>query len=216
MLLKTTNKLFRNKYPYKLVLICAGASWFRGGDMDSVLEQLNKVSLSDDKRAATPYYSAWKNHIKTQDDLDYAFRLQHELKNLPNVDVRVETPWVSIYATTWSEIQDLIKLDNSKVKYICVPPDSVTLTQNTIIMQKMPFDYRITVGKTLQNYSAFVGWAEKNKNLKLTKACKRELNKDRSWGGTHFYITGDNNLLLAKMHLGGSINKVERIIKVQS
>jgi hypothetical protein len=39
------------------------------------------------------------------------------------------------------------------------------------------------------------------------------LGKSRSWGGTHFYITGDNNLLMAKMHLAGAISKVERIIK---
>jgi capsular polysaccharide biosynthesis protein len=52
-----------------------------------------------------------------------------------------------------------------------------------------------------------------NKKCKLTKSCIRELEKQRSWGGSHFYITGNNNLLLAKMHLGGSISKIERIIK---
>jgi hypothetical protein len=80
-------------------------------------------------------------------------------------------------------------------------------------MSKVNFDYKVTLGKTNQECSAFVQWAENNAKLKLTKSCKTELSKNKSWGGTFFYITGDNNLLMAKMHLGGSINKVERIIK---
>jgi hypothetical protein len=69
------------------------------------------------------------------------------------------------------------------------------------------------LGKTTQEHSAFIQWAENNAKLKLTKTCKRELARDYSWGGTYFYVTGENNLLMTKMHLGGSINKVERIIK---
>lgn len=80
-------------------------------------------------------------------------------------------------------------------------------------MPKINFDYKVTIGKTIQEHSAFIQWAEGNAKLKLTKSVKKELSKHRSWGGAYFYLTGDNNLLMAKMHLGGSINKVERIIK---
>jgi hypothetical protein len=211
MLYKTTNRLFRGLYQYKLVIVCAGANWFRGGDMDGVLEQLKKVSILEN--ALKDRLSYHRSNIKTQEDLDYAFKLQSELKKLKDIEVRVETPWISVYTNSKSNVDKLIKLDASKVKYASIPPASTTLGQDTIIMPKMPYDFRITLGKTTQNHSAFIGWAEQNKKLKLTKACKRELSKDRSWGGTHFYITGDNNLLMAKMHLGGSINKVERIIK---
>jgi hypothetical protein len=107
----------------------------------------------------------------------------------------------------------LAKLDSTNVKYICVPPKNSSLTNNTVIMPKMNFDYRVTLGKTMQENTAFITWASTNKKCKLTKSCIRDLGKTRSWGGTHFYITGDNNLLMAKMHLGGSISKVERIIK---
>ena len=214
---KITKKLFRGQYQYKLVITCAGASWFRGGDMDSVLDELKKVTIPTDvskTSSTTPYYTAWRAGIKTQEDLDYAFKLQAHLKKLTDVEVRVESPWISVYTNSKSSIDSIIKLDKTKIKYVSVPPENTLLEQDTIIMPKVGFDYRITMGKTIQNHSAFVGWAETNKKLKLTKACKRELSRDRSWGGTHFYISGDNNLLMAKMHLGGSINKVERIIKV--
>jgi len=206
MLFKTTKRLFRGQYQYKLVLTCAGASWFRGGDWTGTLENLKKIALEDNNR--------WHSKsIKTKEDLDYAFKLQHQLTKLKDLEVRVESPWVTIYTNNKSNIDSLVKIDKEKVKYISVPPDRTSLEQNTIILPKINHDYKITLSKTDREQSAFVQWAEQNPKLKLTKTCKRELLRDRSWGGTYFYVTGENNLLLTKMHLGGSINKVERIIK---
>jgi hypothetical protein len=215
MLYKTTKRLFKGLYQYKLVITCAGASWFRGGDMDSVLNELKKVVISDGTQKSTnpPFYSTWKSSIKTQDDLDYAFKLQTQLKKLKDLDVRVETPWITIYTNNKSHIDTLIKIDQSKIKYVSIPPSNIVLDENTVILPKVDYDYKITMGKTTTENSAFVQWAEGNAKLKLTKSCKKELIKDRSWGGSYFYVTGENNLLMAKMHLGGSINKIERIIK---
>jgi hypothetical protein len=139
--------------------------------------------------------------------------LQNQLAKLTNLEVRIESPWITVYTNDKANIDSLVKIDKEKVKYISVPPEKTVLDENTIILPKVNYDYKITLGKTDQEHSAFIEWAEKNPKLKLTKTCKRELARDRSWGGTYFYITGDNNLLLAKMHLGGSINKIERIIK---
>ena len=207
---KTTTRLFRGKYQYKLVLVCAGASWFRGKNWDTVVNNLKKVDLTAGAVKNVGYKRA---DFKTQEDIDYAFKLQVLLKKLTDVDVRVESPWLSIYSNTKANIDAVIKLDKSKIKYVCIPPDSHSLDSNTVIMPKMNYDYRVTMGKTTQEHSAFIAWAENNTKVKLTKSCKRDLTKTMSWGGSHFYITGENNLLLAKMHLGGSINKVERIVK---
>lgn len=211
MLIKTTKSLFKGTYQYKIVLLCSAAHWFRSGDMDTTLEQLKKVDLSKSKD--THKYSTWYNPIKTQDELDYAFKLQKQLKKLTDIEVRVESPYISVYSNIKSDIDSLSKIDLDKVKYISVPSDTSSLIKDTVIMPKIPHDYRITMGKTTQNYVAFIGWAENNAKLKLTNSCKRDLGKDRSWGGTHFYVTGDNTLLMVKMHLGGSINKIERIVK---
>jgi hypothetical protein len=211
MLFKTTTKLFKGIYQYKLVVVCAGASWFRGGDMTSVLNNLNKIDIH--KVDKTPFYRG-KSNITNQDELDYAFKLQSYLSKLKDIEVRVETPWISIYTNSKADVDSLIKLDSSKIKYICSPPAKTILQENTVIMPKIKYDYKITLGKTTSDQATFVAWAENNSKIKLTKSCKRELSRDRSWGGSHFYVTGDNNLLMAKMHLGGCINKVERIIKV--
>jgi hypothetical protein len=183
--------------------VYAGAQLFRNG-LDQTLDHLTKVDLKKISRSCP---------IKTQENLDYAFRLHNSLSSMTDFDVRVESPWISIYTNSKKDVDILAKLDPVNVKYICVPPKNSSLTNNTVIMPKMNFDYRVTLGKTVQENTAFIAWASTNKKCKLTKSCVRDLGKTRSWGGTHFYITGDNNLLMARMHLAGSISKVERIIK---
>lgn len=208
MQFKTTTKLFRGIYQYKIVLVCSGAQWFRCGDMTTTLEHLKKVNLE------SPKANTWRNiHIKTQEDLDYAFKLQSALSKMSDIDVRVESPWISIYTNNKKHITTLTNLDKNQVKYVSAPPSNSTLASNTIIMPKMNYDFRITLGKTSHEHSAFIAWAESNSKVKLTKSCKLDLLKDRTWGGKHLYVTGDNNLLMVKMQLGDSIAKIERIIK---
>jgi hypothetical protein len=209
---KLTKKLFYGTYQYKIVLVCAGASLFRTNDLDAVLENLKQVKKDfneDDK------YLIFKNRnfIRTKEDLDYALKLRHELSLLTDFDLRIESPWVNVYTNSKSAVDTLSKIDKSKVKYISEPPADSPLAVNTIILPKINFDYRVTIGRSSQDCTAFVSWASTNSKLKLTKSCTKALLKPRSWGGSYFYITGDNNLLMAKMHLGGCISKVERIIK---
>jgi len=201
---KSTTKLFRNKYQYKVVLVSSFASSFRSGDMEKTLQLLQKNSPS----------TVWRANkvVKNKEDLNYAINLASLIANLSDIDIRVETPWISIYTNAKADLDALCGIDQDQVKYICEPP-STGLTAGTIIMPKMNYDFRITLGKTTSANIPFVEWALQNKKVKLTKSCISELSKNRSWGGKHFYISGDNNLLMAKMHLGGSISKIERIVK---
>lgn len=205
MLYKTTNRLFKGTYQYKIVLICATASVFRSGDMDSALAQIKKITIN------TP--GLYSKQRYTQDDVDSALALHSALSKMPDIEIRVESPWISIYTNSIAYIDQLKALDEKAVKYISMPPAGTSLDIGSIIMHKIDYEYRVTIGKTTSEHSTFVQWAENSDKLKLTKSCKKDLLKQRSWGGTYFYINGDKTLLMAKMHLGGSIAKIERIIK---
>lgn len=207
---KTSTQLFHGTYQYKVVLVCAGASIFRNKDLDNAIATLENIDLSNIK---TNTFSRYNHSIKTQEDLDYARSLHKCLIKLEDFNLRVEVPYVSVYTNNKKDVDSLIKLDTNRVKYVCVPPKNTTLESGVIILPKVPFDYKVTLGKTIQDHSSFISWAEANSKVKLTKSCAKELSKTRSWGGTYFYISGENNLLLAKMHLGRSINKIERIVK---
>lgn len=203
---KTTNKLFRGTYQYKIVLVCAGASVFRNNDMEYALKTLGNYDLNSPRSSI--------NSIRNKDQLDYAIELANALSKLDDIEVRVESPWISVYTNYRRHIDTLSNIDQSKVKYISLPPDGVSIQENTILLPNVDYDYRVTIGRTRHENSAFIQWAESNSSkVKITRACKRDLSKDRSWGGSYFYITGEKLLLVAKMHLGDSISKIERIIK---
>jgi hypothetical protein len=199
---KTTTKLFHGKYQYKVVLVCPGAQVFRSGDSKTILEALEKISVGSGGR---------RGRVTSQEELDYAFKLQHALTKLQDFSLRVESPWISIYTNTKKDLDFLCNLNTESVKYVCKP--SSILEKDTVIMPKMAYDYKITLGKTTQENSTFISWAEANPKIKIPKATKRELLKSRTYGGKHFYLSGDKNLMLARMHLGDSVARIENIVK---
>ena len=207
---KTTNRLFHGKYQYKIVLICAGASYFKDRDISQVFHYLTKLDLAENAKLKWGYRTS---PIKDKAELDYTLRLLIELKDMVDYDLRVESPWLSFYTNNKKDIDKLANIDADQVKYVSMPPPGGIIAENSILLPKMNFEFRVTLGKTTREHSTFVEWAGANKKVKLTKSCARDLAKHNSWGGTYFYITGDNNLLMAKMHLGDAINKVERIVK---
>lgn len=194
------------KYQYKIVLVCAGAAWFRSSNLDYAEQRLKKVDISKALKD-------WQYGIKTQEDLDYAFNLLNMLRKLENYSIRVERVWLSFYSNSLKDVKQLATIDKTKVKYICQPEEYGKLEKNTVVMPKIPYDFKITLSKTNTNHSTFVDWAENNNKIKLTKTCIRDLNKDNSWGGSYFYVNGDKTLLMVKMHLGNCISKVERIVR---
>lgn len=204
---KETRSLFLGTYQYKVVLVCPVASLLRGADFDGAIRAL-ELWRPGDRNTWN-----WQSRIKTPDDYDFSKSLAKDLKKLKDFEIRIEQPQVNIYTNNEKDVAFLEKKYIDNIKYISKPPKAGTLEEGIIVMPKMDFDYKITMGATRQEYTAFVDWAENNAKVKLTNSCVRDLSKSRSWGGTHFYITGDNNLLMAKMHLGSTISKVQRIIK---
>lgn len=194
---KETRQLFKGTYQYKVVLISAGSAYFRNIDYPSIIESIQ-----------TDRYSKIKKNV---DELNFALAVAKEISKLKDYDIRVESPYISIYLNDLKSVNNLTKIDESKVKYICKPAQN--LEEGTVIMPNTPFDYKITLSKTSQPYDTFIEWAENSDKIKLTKSAKRELQRPRSWGGTHLYVKGDKNLLLVKMQLSGAISKIERIIK---
>jgi hypothetical protein len=181
---------------------------FRSGDMTVTFKLLNEINLSNPN--TTSFY---RSRITSPADLNYGYALQAALSKMEDIHLRVENPWISVYTNSKKDVTKLEKIDPDRVKYVCCPPAATALESGTIILPKVNFEFKVTLGKTNSENSAFIEWAETNPKVKLTKSCKSSLTKDFSWGGSYFYITGEKNLLVAKMHLGGSINKIERILK---
>lgn len=203
---KDTVSLFMNKYSYKVVLVCPAASWFRGNDLDLVTLRLDEVK----KNGKMP---PWLK-IKSPDDLKNCFDVCKALKGFSDYQIRIEHPLINFYTNNESSVEKLSALDPDRVKYVSRPNKSnPTLTEGTVIVKNLDFDFKIYLGRTRKSHLEFVEWAKNNKKIRLTKRVIEDLSRSSSWGGGYFYVKGESNLTMVKMFVGTEISKIEAVIK---
>ena len=195
-----------NKYKYKIVLVCPVASWFRGNDLAFVASKL--IDLADPEQ-----HPVWLK-IKTTEDLGFCNTLHTVMSTLADYELRIEHPLINVYTNAPVNLEKLASIDPERVKYISIPNKvNPELSNNTVIVKKLDYDYKIFLGKTKQNHTNFVEWSKNNKKIKLTPTAKRSLSRNTSWGGSYFYVKGEQTLTMVRMFVGESIAKIESVIK---
>ncbi len=203
---KQTTRLFNGKYKYKIVIVSKASSWFRGGDLVNVKKNISTVSVSTVQ---------WVKKITPQ-DVDYALKLVTSMTPMSDYTIRVESPYINFYTNTEKDVEKLAKVDANNVKYVCLPaPGSESdLDLKKIIVKNIDHEFRVTMGRTRQNYTNFVQWGEsKPDKIRLPKRAKNQLSKDGSWGGYYFYVKDEKTLTMVKMFVGGDIQTVEHCVK---
>ena len=178
MRLITANKLFKNRYQFKLII----------------------------------YKNFYYLEKPTSPKKQYFKKLQEFLENTEDeFELSINYSLITIFTNVEKLIDEIIKIDENRVSSLS-RVKSQAIIADTIFLPRIPFDYKISLRKSPSNHSSFINWAKSNKSIKLTKSCIRELQRDRSYGGTYFYVNGDNNLLLTQMQLGEVIGKIEKIV----
>jgi hypothetical protein len=206
VIIKDTVKLFLKKYPYKVSLVCVGASWFRGNDLDFVKTRLD---LLQQGKPSPGWFKP-----KSDEDSEFCFKLYEQMSTMTDYTIRVEHPIINFYTSSTDVVEKISAIDESRVKYICIPnKNHPALDENCVIVKKLDFDYKVFMGRTRQSHKSFVDWANNNKKLRLTPTAKRVLSSSRSWGGSYFYVKDDKTMTMVKMFLGGDIAKIEQVIK---
>lgn len=209
VLIKETTSLFANKYNYKIVLICPAAGWFRQKNYDFAFTKLSEVTPAD-------FSNKW-GRIKNSTELKQSFTLLDSLRSLDSdlYDIRIESPRISLYTNETGYIEQLAALDESHVKFICIPGKTIQkLDPGKVVVKTLDYDYKVYLGTVRKrNHTSFIEWAENNGKIRLTKKCKTDLTKDNSWGGSYFYVKDAKTLTMVKMFLGSDISRVEQVIK---
>ena len=142
----------------------------------------------------------------------YFKKLQEFLENTEDkFELSVNYSFITLLTNVKTLIDEIIKIDENRITNLSQVKRQ-DIVADTIFLPRIPFDYKISLRKSSVNHTSFITWAKSNKNIKLTGSCIRELQRDRSYGGTYFYVKGDNNLLLTQMQLGEVIGKIEKII----
>jgi hypothetical protein len=186
------------------VLVNKGAFWFRGNNLDYVEQRLeNNSSLL-----------TWEKEL-TKTDREYNQKLLLLFRQCDDYDLRIENPLLSFYTNNEKDISKLAKIDIFKVKYVVMPDanSQQSLNKNTVIVKKLDFDFKVSMGRTTQEFISFINWCEDNPKIRMPKRVKHDLSKSYSWGGGHFYVKDEKTLLMVKMFVGSWINKVEQVVK---
>jgi hypothetical protein len=203
---KQTTRLFNGKYKYKIVLVSKAANWFRGANLESI-----KVNASVTDRKSQPI---WAQKL-SYEDVDYVKQLVNSMEKAPDFIIRVESPYVNFYTNNVTDIEKLAKIKETSVKYVSYPaPGSESdLDNKKIIVKTLDFAYRVTMGRSKQNYSSFLQWCNNIDRVRLTKRARLQLAKNSSWGGYYFYVKDEKTLTMVKMFVGGNILSVEDCVK---
>lgn len=203
---KQTTKLFNGKYKYKVVLVTKTAGWFRGADLEHVRTMASIEDMST--------HAQWARGI-TYDEKEYAIKLANAMQKMSDFTIRVESPYINFYTNVELDVEKLAKTNVSSVKYISmpVPGSEANLDDKKIIVKNLDYDYRVTMGRTRQNYNNFLQWCVGKDKVKLTKRASLHLSKEHSWGGYYFYVKDEKSLTMVKMFLSSNIHNVERCVK---
>lgn len=196
-----TDRLFQGKFRYKIVISSGLAGWFRGGKLSKI-----KLLLENGDYYARNATIAEKKFVK---------KLVTILEIFDDWQVRVETPCISLYLNDLINLETIVKASSQRIKYVSIPdPASENkLVNQTILVKKLDYDYRVTVGSSNQCYLSFVQWCENNPKIRLPKRAKKDLSRDSNPGGGYFYVKDDKSLTLVKMFLGRTITKVENVVR---
>lgn len=210
ILYRKTTKLFYEKYQYKITLVFFGASAFRQSDADKILNYLNYHTDRCDQAVTQHVWQSTPRADTQRDNIKTAMQVLNHLTTMKDFKVRVEGNWLSIYSNNIEDISQLKNIDIRSVESIFEP--TVALTPDTVV-SSLPYDYKVFISPTTTNIG-FVKWAESNVNVRLTRTSNISLSYNHdSCRRTYCYIKGDNTLLMAKIHLGSTIQKIYRIIK---
>lgn len=204
--IKHSQRLFENQYRYKAVVVCPGGHWFRGNNLDFAQDMLDGWTKGDLQK-----YQWLK--IKGPADYQYCVDLLKILKKTGDYRLRIEHPLLSFYSNNYNDIVSIANLDIKKTKYVAEPPNNTDITEGEIILKRIDYGFKVTIGATRQNFRNFVEWSEQSKKVKMTKGCKTALLKDRSWGGSYFYVKDEHTMTLIKMFIGSDIARVDKVIK---
>lgn len=200
MQVKTTKKLYKGKYQYNIVLVCAFSHVFRGHDSDTYINRISR------EERLFKHTATWRSPA----DLAYTMEIYNTLTSMDDYCTRVEFPAVTIYTTNYSDIIALREINVANVRCISMP--HANLLVGTVYMPTLNYEFCVTIGRTKKPYLDFLEWADEINKLRITNGCRAMLLQSASYGGGRFYVTGDNMLLMCRMQLAGIKLTVDRIV----
>ncbi len=214
MIKKQTNKLFWDKYAYKLGVYNSGTHIFRNkrlANARTIIDQLqNKHSRGEPL--------SFKLHRWSQKDQEIQNKDFEDLKILVNafqddVDymLRCEGSRLGIYSNDTSWLKKIARKLND-VPWYWEPNVDTDLAKNTIYLDKpSEYNYKINLNGTADKN--FAEYCLKNSHkVKAGDRLIRDLQQGRNLKGKYLYVKDDKILTIVRLFLHNNIMRIDKLV----
>ena len=204
-----TNKLFYDKYVYKVALDCKLALYFRGNDLDSTRLTLESFREEMEFKGTQSMFVGHSYHRTSVDmaEVVRALVLITVLESIDDYHIRVERG-ISIFSNNESMLDTLQELYGTLCREVCRPKDDkvkefLLTNPKAIIRNEYTHKYKVTVNPLGSTADDFKTWA---KNLPKIN----HVSKNYRYGG-YFYIADLKTLSMCRLFLGDKIRRIDEL-----
>ena len=213
MIKKQTNKLFWDKYAYKLGVYNSGTHIFRNKRLDNarvIIDQLQRKSSQGMHLTFKMHRWSQKEQEIRSEDFDDLKILVNAFQDDVDFMLRCEGSRLGIYSNDIDWLKKISRKIND-VPWLWEPTVK-NLEKNTIYLDKpSDYDYKINLN----------GTADKNfadyclKNITKVKAGDRlikDLQQGRDLKGKYLYVKDEKILTIVRLFLHNNIMRIDRLV----
>jgi len=203
---KKTNKLFLDKYRYKIVLISKLATTFRGRDIEDAAEKI--AHWKENKTFPGWVYNG------VASDLDRAHNIVKAFQKVSDYKLMVSSPFLTFYTDKFDDFKQVSKELFDYIKYISMPQDTTpVLEKNTVYLKRINYDFKITLTQRVPNNESFFKWCTGNDKIRMPRRCRDHVRRGWRSGDSYFYVKDAKTLSMVQMFLGSNIQRIDRVVK---
>ena len=203
---KKTNKLFLDKYRYKIVLISKLATTFRGRDIEDAAEKI--AHWRENKTFPGWVYNG------VASDLDRAYDIVKSFQKVSDYKLMVSSPFLTFYTDKFDDFKQVSKELFDYIKYISMPEDArPVLEKNTVYLKRIDYDFKITLTQRVPNNESFFKWCTGNDKIRMPRRCRDHVRRGWRSGDSYFYVKDAKTLSMVQMFLGSNIQRIDRVVK---
>ena len=205
---KRTNKLFLDKYRYKIVLVTKFAPIFRNKNIELII---SKILSWKGVNKFPPYI--WSGD---RSDYDIALLIARTIQTSGHeYRVMVNSPFVSYYTDNEDDFYSISKILKNSIKYVSVPSDtSPILEKNTVYLKRIDFKYKVTISHRIDNNESFFNWCRDNDKIRMPERCQRHVKRGYKVGDSYFYVKDAKSLSMVQMFIGSNIQRIDHVVKL--
>ena len=215
-----TTKLFYNKYLYKLGISNPIASIFRNKNWAYTSTVLDKLQANYEEGLPLQVtYVMRVQPLTVQHFLD-AQVLYNELSRCKDdYLIRVESNTLNLYSNDKNWLKKLSYKIKNTVDFVEPRSEFVEYLKantNTIIVDKdFEYGYKVTLGGNSVP-TTFSDWLINNRDkVKVSNQLIKDIQNKQYLAGRYFYLRSENVLMLVKLIIVDSIQRIDRLVSKQ-